>query len=167
MKLINVTSQMNKDKWNVLIEDYPLKTIYHQWEWLEFIRKSQKLNLIIYEIIDDDLIVGYFPGFLVFKGPLKILASPIPGWTTPYLGPLLDKDFPQERFFSEFKNLMRKEKYHFAEITNINLDGEAARNSGLIVSERITYVSEIAPTSEQILNKFRKSTKFAVRKIIR
>jgi lipid II:glycine glycyltransferase (peptidoglycan interpeptide bridge formation enzyme) len=167
MKLNNVTDTMTKNKWNSLIQDYKLKTVYHMWEWLEFIQESQNLKKYIYEIILDNKVVGYLPGFLIKKGPLRIFGSPFPGWTTPYMGPLLDNNVSQAFFYKEFKNLMKQEKYHYAEITNINLDGEAAKKEDLVVTERITYLAELAPSSEEILARFRKSTKFAVRKIIR
>jgi len=50
-------------------------------------------------------VVGYLAGFTIRKGPIKIFASPFPGWTTAYMGPLLDKRVPQRLFSRNLNNL--------------------------------------------------------------
>jgi hypothetical protein len=62
-----------------------------------------RIKKVIYEIKMNEELVGYLAGFTIRKGPIKIFASPFPGWTTAYMGPLLDKRVPQRLFFKEFE----------------------------------------------------------------
>lgn len=158
---------INEDEWNSIISRYPSKTIYHTYEWLEFIEESQGLEKVIYEIVMKDKIVGYLPGFIIKKGPIKIFGSPFPGWTTTYMGPLLDDTVPQQLFFKEFKNLMEKERYHYAELCNRVLDVKIAKKENFIIEEGVTYVSEIKSNPEEILSSYSKSARKCVRRAMR
>lgn len=158
---------MSKDEWNSRILEYSGKTIYHTYEWLEFIEESQGLEKIIYEIIINDKVVGYLPSFEIRKGPIKIFGSPFPGWTTPYMGPLINDNISQELFLKEFKNLMKREGYHYSELCNRNLNIEIAKKQGFIIEEGVTYVSEIKHTPDEILLSFSKSARQNVRRAIK
>ena len=156
-----------EDEWNSRIARYPSKTVYHTSEWLAFIEESQGLEKVIYEIVMDEQVVGYLPGFIIKKGPIKIFGSPFPGWTTPYMGPLIDKTVPQQLFFKEFKKLMKKEGYHYAEIGNSILDIEIAKKENFIIGEGVTYIAEVKSSPEEILSCYNKTTRNCVRKAIK
>lgn len=162
-----VSDPVIKDEWNNKISQYSSKTIYHSYEWLEFIKVSQGLELVIYEICEKDRIIGYLPGFTIKKGPIKIFGSPFPGWTTPYMGPLINKDVSQDVFLSEFKKLMVKEGYHYAELSNRMLDGNVAKKQNFKINTGITYIADIKSTPEEILSNFKKSTRKHVRKTLK
>ena len=164
MEIDRLSDQINVKWWNQEVERFPNKTVYHTYEWLEFIERSQGLRKIIYEIRIDGTVVCYLPGFAIRKGPLKIFASPFPGWTTPYMGPLLLESVPQRLFFDEFRRLMNKEGYHYAELCNRALNHELAKEEGFAVEEGVTYVAEIGANADEILANFKKSTRNATRK---
>jgi len=158
MQFQRIESTITKKEWNDIVWQYENKTIYHTYEWLEFIEESQNLKKIIYEIKYQDKIVGYLPGFPIKKGPIKIFGSRFAGWMTPYMGPLMSNDFPQNVFFKEFKKLMKKEGFHYAELNNRFLDIEIARNEKYLITEGITHIAEIKATPEEILKSFQKRT---------
>jgi len=137
MLLKKIDRDISKDEWNALISNYKSKTIYHTYEWLEFIEESQGLKKAIYEIIMDNEVKGYLVGFRIKKGPINIFGSPFPGWTTPYMGPLINDDVSQRIFFEEFRNLMKREGYHYAELSNSQLDIELARSQNFIIETGI------------------------------
>lgn len=157
----------NADEWNNIISNYTSKTLYHTYEWLEFIEESQGLKKEIYEIVSDNKIVGYLPGFKIKKGPINIFGSPFPGWTTPYMGPIINDNVSQELFFREFKKLMKKEGYHYAELSNRKLDIDIAKKENFIIEEGTTYIAEIKSNPEKILSSYSKSTRKCVRRAIR
>ena len=70
MLLKKIDRDISKDEWNALISNYKSKTIYHTYEWLEFIEESQGLKKAIYEIIMDNEVKGYLVGFRIKKGQL-------------------------------------------------------------------------------------------------
>lgn len=158
---------LKESAWNRIIEKYPSNTVYHTAEWLEYIEESQGVEKVIYEIVIDEQVVGYLPGFIIKKGPIKIFGSPFPGWTTLYMGPLIDDTIPQQLFFKEFKKLMQKEGYHYAELCNRFLDVDIAKQENFIVEEGITYIAEVKPSPEEILSCYKKTTRNCVRKAIK
>ncbi len=156
-----------RETWNTKIAQYPAKTAYHTYEWLTFVEKSQNVERAIYEIIQNNRIVGVLPGFVIKKGPIRIFGSPFPGWTTPYLGPLLEKGVSQELFFQQFKRLMGKEGYHYAELSNRSLDPEIARQQGFVTEEGVTYIASIKSSPEEILASYSQSPRYYARRAMR
>ena len=167
MDFKRIESTITKDEWNDIVWQYKNKTIYHTYEWLEFIEESQNLKKIIFEIKYDGKVVGYLPGFPIKKGPIKIFGSRFAGWMTPYMGPLMNDDFPQDVFFKEFKKLMKKEGFHYAELNNRFLDIEIARKEKYLIIEGITFNASIKETPEEIQASYKRATKKRVRQALK
>ena len=55
-------------------------------QWLKFISETQNAEPIIIQINYKNIFVGYFIGLIIKKFGFKILGSPLPGWTTSYMG---------------------------------------------------------------------------------
>ena len=167
MEIKKLQNEIRGKDWNFRIGKYDSKTIYHTNEWLEFIAESQGLSKVVYEIFLDKEVVGYLPGFIIKKGLIKIFGSPFPGWTTPYMGPLINKTVPQELLFKQIKKLMQKEGYVYAEFCNRVLDVEIAEKVGFVLEKNITYISEIMHEPEAILASYSRSARKSVRRAIR
>lgn len=164
MEIQKIEGILEEDKWNSEISRFPGKTVYHTYEWLEFIERTQGLKKVIYEIKMNGEVVGYLAGFTIRKGPIKIFASPFPGWTTAYMGPVLDKTVPQRLFFTEFKRLMKREGYHYAELSNRILDEKIAKEEDFIVEQGITYIAEVKSNPDEILASYSESPRYYARK---
>lgn len=54
--------------------------------WLQFMAETQRGEIVIARLQDEGETVGYFTGILFKKFGFKIMGSPFPGTTTPYLG---------------------------------------------------------------------------------
>ena len=70
---------------------YPDRLIFHTPEWLRFVAETQHAKPVLATVHDDDRIVGHFTGLLTRRFGLRILGSPMAGWTTSYLGFLLEE----------------------------------------------------------------------------
>jgi CelD/BcsL family acetyltransferase involved in cellulose biosynthesis len=64
----------------------PDRVIFQTREWLEFIRRSQGAEPVVASIFDGGERVGYFTGLIVKRLGIRILGSPLPGWTTESMG---------------------------------------------------------------------------------
>lgn len=64
----------------------PDRVIFQTREWLAFLTATQGGRPIVAVIKDGIQTVGYFTGLIVRRMGVKILGSPFPGWTTPYMG---------------------------------------------------------------------------------
>jgi hypothetical protein len=77
------------------LEHYEDRTIFQTQPWLNFIAAAQGAEPVIAALKDGNRIVGRFTGLLVRKLGIRILGSPLPGWTTSYLGFNLEPFVPR------------------------------------------------------------------------
>src|SRR5262249_9148461 len=67
--------------------------VFQTREWLNFLAESQGGQPVVAEIQDGRTVAGYFSGMVVKKFGLRILGSSFPGWTTPYIGFNLHREY--------------------------------------------------------------------------
>jgi CelD/BcsL family acetyltransferase involved in cellulose biosynthesis len=65
---------------------YADRLIFHTPQWLRFVAETQRAEPVLATIDDDGEPVGHFTGLLAKRLGLRILGSPMAGWTTSYLG---------------------------------------------------------------------------------
>lgn len=69
------------------LDGYPDRMVTQTREWLAFVAETQRAEPVVASIhTDGDAPVGYFTGLVVRRAGLRILGSPLPGWTTDYMG---------------------------------------------------------------------------------
>jgi len=59
-------------------------TVFATPDWLRFLAATQRAEPLVLRLDGDA--TGWFVGAVVRRGPLRILGSPLPGWTTPAMG---------------------------------------------------------------------------------
>jgi hypothetical protein len=72
--------------WARILNQFQDRTIFQTPGWLAFITKTQKAEPVFAVLKGDTGTLGYFSGLIVRRFGLKILGSPLPGWTTSYMG---------------------------------------------------------------------------------
>jgi hypothetical protein len=72
--------------WAREVERLPSGLVCQTPEWLAFLEQSQHGEAVAALLLDGDRKVGVFAGMIVRRMGLRILGSPFPGWTTPYMG---------------------------------------------------------------------------------
>jgi len=80
--------------WNNTLHQFPERTVYQTPAWLAFLEDTQGGEIVTAALHDGNSIVGYFAGLIVSKFGLRLLGSPLPGWTTSYMGFNLHSDAP-------------------------------------------------------------------------
>jgi len=85
MKLI-VEPLPQPPDWGEIQAEFEHRTIFQTPEWLAFVAETQQGTPVTAVLRHGPHIVGYFSGLIVKKFGLKILGSPMPGWTTSYMG---------------------------------------------------------------------------------
>jgi CelD/BcsL family acetyltransferase involved in cellulose biosynthesis len=66
---------------------YADRLIFHTPQWLQFVAESQRAEPVLAVVTDHaGTRVGHFTGLLSKRYGLRILGSPMAGWTTSYLG---------------------------------------------------------------------------------
>jgi hypothetical protein len=82
-------------EWGEILETFEDRTIFQTPGWLSFVAKAQKAEPILAVLKDRGQSLGYFNGLIVKRLGLKILGSPLPGWTTSYMGFNLSAGVPR------------------------------------------------------------------------
>ena len=73
-------------EWSNIHRRFQDRTIYQTPEWLKFLTSTQHGEVVFATLRQDNRSLGYFSGLVVNKVGLKVLGSPLPGWTTSYMG---------------------------------------------------------------------------------
>ena len=68
------------------VDNLNQSTVFITKQWLKFISETQNAEPIIIQINYKNIFVGYFIGLIIKKFGFNILGSPLPGWTTSYMG---------------------------------------------------------------------------------
>jgi Acetyltransferase (GNAT) domain len=68
------------------LDGFPDRVVGQTREWLEFLRRTQRGEPVVAAVIDGGTTVGYFTGMVVKRYGIRILGSPLPGWTTNSMG---------------------------------------------------------------------------------
>jgi len=84
MELQRVDSPGPED-WSRL-DRFDDRLVYQTREWLSFIERAQGAEPVLAELRDGSEVAGYFTGLVVKRFGIPILGSPMPGWTTAFMG---------------------------------------------------------------------------------
>jgi hypothetical protein len=64
----------------------PDRIIFQTRAWLEFLAESKAAQPVVAVLREGSQDLGFFTGLLVQRWGFRFLGSPMPGWTTPYMG---------------------------------------------------------------------------------
>jgi hypothetical protein len=154
-------------EWDKTIAEFDVKHLYHIGAWMDFIEATQPVTRKIYAIYGEDTIIGYLPGFILKRGPVTIFGSPLPGWCTDYLGPVLRQSVDIEALLGATVNMLKRDHIHHAELCHNTLAWGSSINPEFQHSMRATYVAPISADPEEILRGFSKTTRKAIKQLLR
>ncbi len=153
--------------WDTAMSVFELWDLYHLGAWLDFIEQTQSGRRKIYGIYEGDSVIGYLPGFVIRKGPVRIFGSPFPGWTTSYMGPIVNRDVDMKKLFRTVSATLRKHGFLHSEIRHKAITADLATDIGLHKRTTTTYIAEICSGPEEILSSFSQSRRKVVRRALR
>ena len=153
---LDIITDMAPRAWDEAIEGFDSKCLFHQSSWLDFIEETQGAKALRFRITDNGKNQGYFVGLMIRKGPLKIFGSPLPGWTTNYMGPIVNKAFDFEKFLDTLDKTCRLLKIHHIELCSPYLPLDLMRLKGYDVQEKITYIVPLEDEELMVKNLDRK-----------
>lgn len=77
-------------EWDRRVSGLPGATVFHSSAWLAHLQETQGGSILHAEIIVGDEPVGVFCGVALEKFPFRVVGSPLRGWWTVSMGPLLE-----------------------------------------------------------------------------
>lgn len=87
------------------LEARPGRSIFSSRAWLDFLADSQGARPVVARLLVDDEPCGWFTGAVVRRLGLKVLGSPLRGWTTSWMGFDLDHEVPADALLGAARRL--------------------------------------------------------------
>jgi len=132
MNLSFVRLRSAPEEWAEILGGLAERTIFQTPEWLSFIVKTQRGEIVLAVLQREDRILGYFAGVIVKRIGFKILGSPLPGWSTSYMGlNLLDKVSRRAALQALIRFAFDELRCIHLEIMDRNLTEEDVKDLGL------------------------------------
>ncbi len=161
---LELITDVTPEGWDEAIEAFDTKCLFHQSGWLRFIEETQGAKTLKFRIIENHQTIGYFVGLVVKKGPLRILGSPLPGWTTDYMGPVVNEGFDFEKFMTALDWTCKAIKINHVELCSPSMPPDLMRRHGYSVQEGVTYVVPLCADEDQMQRNLERRCRQNIRK---
>lgn len=141
------------------------KTLFHEPCWLDYLEsigKGSARFLSIGRLGEEP--EAYHVFLKVRLGPLLIMGSPLPGWTTNYMGPLFRQGADLSALLSALLKYLRRHWYSYGEFKNENLDPEVMRSLGFQHKVDMTTVLDLSGDPEDVWHGFTGNARNRIRK---
>jgi len=153
--------ELPREEWDEHLDRFPDATPFHTRDWLECLEEVRGANWIPLGMFRGGKLVGLAPIFSLTRGFVKLLASPLTGWATPYLGPLCGK--------GELEDALRALKCKASECRAAYLEltltpGKEVGDLGFRKEMRTTYILDLEPDEGVMWKKLKKECRNRVRK---
>lgn len=95
-------STVEQGQWNALLQSFRDATVFHRLEWLQVVCAVHRVKIVLVKAEKEGRCIAVWPYLEMKKGPLRVIGSPLPGWSTAYLGPLFAADVDANAVLSAF-----------------------------------------------------------------
>jgi hypothetical protein len=136
-------SPFDTPEWDAIIDRYESKYLFHESCWLRFLERSQGVKIHGLKLLDSNgSVVGYFCDAQVRKGFFHLRGSPLQGWTTNFMGPIVNR-LHAETFLKVLDTYCRARGVDYIEVSNPVLPGLAMRAAGYELDPDMTFLVTI------------------------
>jgi hypothetical protein len=155
-------------RWDALIAKYPGWSVFHQRAWLEYLAASRGVAVRHWAIRNGAQTLGYFCGGTLRRGPFRILGSPLRGWSTNFMGPVMHGAVDPAEFLAALDRLARAEGLAMIELEHRAFSEDLLERAGYESETSWTYRVALTPDDpEAMLKRMEKSRRYGVRKAIK
>ncbi|MCY1142394.1 GNAT family N-acetyltransferase [Actinoplanes sp. Pm04-4] len=144
---------------------YDDRLIFHTEPWLRFVAEAQRAEPVLARVTDGERTVGHFTGLLTKRFGLRILGSPMAGWTTSYVGFTLDPAVPRRAALEALMPFAFKDLgCAHLEIRDRGLTPADLGGLGLRWSDAPTAVIDLTPAEDALFNGMASACRRNIRK---
>jgi CelD/BcsL family acetyltransferase involved in cellulose biosynthesis len=154
--------------WEAIVATYADAEVYHSAGWLEYLAASQGAEAVVAVVRADGRPVGYFVGAIVRRFGIRILGSPLRGWTTQCMGFLLEEGFDRRAAAEALVPFAFRDLgcLHL-ELADRNLSVDQMSGSDYLVETGRTFVVNLAQPEEVVQSRMRSTTRNYIRQATR
>jgi CelD/BcsL family acetyltransferase involved in cellulose biosynthesis len=155
-------------EWDAIVCGHADAEVYHTAAWLDFLAATQHAEPVVAVVRRDGRPVGHFLGAIVRRFGVRILGSPLRGWTTQCMGFLLDDDTDRRAAADALPAFA----FHdlgcvHVEVADRKLTGARMRGSSYEVETGRTFVLDLTAPETDLLAGMRRTTRQEIQKAIR
>jgi hypothetical protein len=154
-------------RWDELIAAYPDRQVFHSQAWLDYLVASRGAQIRKWSIRDRSHTMGYFCAGLVSKGPFRVLGSPLKGWGTNSMGPLLSEGVDMGAFLAALDALAKSEGLAMVELEHPALHPALMTGWGYAATTLWTYRVELSGDEQAMLKRMSKGRRSGIKKAIK
>ena len=128
-----------QDEYVEWVDHHPAGSLFHSLPWLDFVCREHGGVRHLYRVECAGTLCGYWPTITVEKGPFRLLGSPLRGWLTTKMGPLLDRPAGADHV-SALARLCMRDRIAYQEMAGDLLGEDVMRPLGYSVRVRETWL---------------------------
>lgn len=140
------------------------KTLFHEPSWLQYLERTNKGRPCFLELKKGPATLAYHVYLDTGLGPVRVMGSPLPGWTTNYLGPLFERDADQRAIVRAIKSYALRHGYLYVEIKNRSLDSRIMVEEGFTIREGVTTVLPLSASPDDLWKRMSGNARNRIRK---
>jgi CelD/BcsL family acetyltransferase involved in cellulose biosynthesis len=106
--------EISLEEWDRQTQALPGRTVFHGAPWLRAVRDAYRVRLRLFTAERDGQLEAALPVMLARRGPFLVSGSPLPGTSTPYLGPLFAESCDVGAALQSFLGDRRIGRYDYA-----------------------------------------------------
>ena len=158
--------QADPAEWDTLVQGFSHHTIFHTLQWLRTIEMAHGVRPVLVRADCGGQCIGVWPILEMKKGPLRVIGSPLPGWSTAYLGPLFAERAPIRDTLRAFfaHPLFRRYAYFACKILDQGCSVDLQEYGFDEVMRFDTYVVDLAQSEESLWNSLKSECRTRIRK---
>jgi CelD/BcsL family acetyltransferase involved in cellulose biosynthesis len=143
--------------------------IFQTQPWLSYLTRTLREKPIIIKIHENGEVLGYFTGIIIKKFGIRILASPLRGWTTYFMGFNLKPNVSRREILKVFPEFVFKRlRCHYFQIVDPYLKEADLAGLHIPFDNLQWFAIDLKPTEDEIFSKFKdKSCRRAIRRAIK
>lgn len=158
------TIQPDEVDWAVL-DAFDDRTFCQRRAWLSFIAHSQGGQIHLARLLEGGSTVGYFTGVMTRRLGARIMGSPFPGWTTPYLGfNLVDGVSRRDAVTALLPHAFADLGCLHLELADPRLTRDDVQGLGFETHTGTTFLTDLAQDEDALFGQMDSSTRRAIRK---
>lgn len=140
------------------------RLVFHTTEWMSFLVRTQGGSPVYARVFDGSDLLGYFTGLAVRRWGVRILASPLPGSTTDYLGFSLIEGADREAAVRALPSFAKELNCAHVELRDQFLTTEQAQATGAEISPYTRWSIELSGSEDELFAHVKKSVRTSIRK---
>jgi CelD/BcsL family acetyltransferase involved in cellulose biosynthesis len=132
-------------RWDDLIAPFAGRELFHRRAWLDYLAASRGVEIRLWSVVNGERSLGYFCGGIVRKGPFRILGSPLKGWGTNSMGPVVQPDTNERDLLGALDVLARQEGLAMTELEHTAFSDSGLRAFRYEPVPNWTYLVKLTP----------------------